>query len=44
MLSDEQPIMAAEAGDKARAENIVAVIKIVFNGTSRNKTSVSLAL
>jgi hypothetical protein len=30
MLSDVHAIIAADAGDKARAENIAAVIKIVF--------------
>jgi len=43
MLSDEQAIMAAEAGESARPENTAAVIKIFFNGTSRNKTNDLLA-
>jgi hypothetical protein len=30
MLSDVHFIIAADAGDRARAENIAAVIKIVF--------------
>src|SRR6266478_429312 len=45
MLSPVQAIISAEAGVNAKAENMAAVIKIFFIGTSlENETSVLLAI
>jgi hypothetical protein len=42
MFSPEQAIIFAEAGVRAKAENIAAVIKIFMGTSLENKTSVLL--
>ena len=44
MLSPEQAIIFAEAGVKAKAENMAVIVKIFFIGSSLNQTNMSLAL